>query len=281
MKTRFLIILFLIGVLVLCLSAILPPCIDTYTNDVFENKIIPKVIHQTYKSAHELPDLFKQSQHSWKTSMPTYQYAFWSDHVCKRFIEESFPEFRVLYNQLRLIEKTDLFRYLCIYQYGGVYADMDTICLKNMDPLLSTHPMLIGIEYDKGSRILDRSPQYNQWCFASYPHNPFFYELAKQIQYRHDLVKRIGKHLCLIGDGRLNFMSDNELVYWKTGPYIFSDMINHENVIPSKYIRKEKKGVLGHFGTDLPNHQTYVRHEFESSWKRKKISKKYKNDPIP
>ena len=37
------------------------------------------------------------------------------------------------------VEKSDILRYLLLYHYGGVYADLDVECLRPFEPLLQRH----------------------------------------------------------------------------------------------------------------------------------------------
>ena len=37
------------------------------------------------------------------------------------------------------VEKSDILRYLLLFHYGGVYADLDVECLRPFEPLLQRH----------------------------------------------------------------------------------------------------------------------------------------------
>ena len=47
--------------------------------------------------------------------------------------------------------KIDIFRYMIVYVYGGVYSDIDTYCLKSIENWFEGHEgvsAIIGIEVD-------------------------------------------------------------------------------------------------------------------------------------
>ena len=89
---------------------------------------IPFVIHQTFKSRC-VSDEFYQLTLAWKgLGIPYY---FHDDAAIERLAQSHFKEFPLL--QLiwdhcitKPVVKTDLWRLLLLYEYGGIYADLDT-----------------------------------------------------------------------------------------------------------------------------------------------------------
>src|SRR5579872_6241508 len=95
--------------------------------ELSDDKIyIPKIIHQTYKSIHELPDIWKNSPSSWRMQHPQWTYKFWSDSDNELLVKTHFPWFLKTYNKMEYaIQKADVIRYMFLYQYGGLYVDCD------------------------------------------------------------------------------------------------------------------------------------------------------------
>ena len=125
---------------------------------------IPLIIHQTWKTK-DLDGKFKQGVQSWKTLNPEFEHRLYDDTDCLNFVKINYPMYLQFYKNLELpVHKADIFRYLVIHKYGGIYTDIDTLCLKNIKTTLDK-PMIIGIEYlpehNKGKM------QYNQWFFGS------------------------------------------------------------------------------------------------------------------
>lgn len=99
--------------------------------------MIPKVIHQIWLGS-EVPDTFLKFSQSWQKMHPDWEYIIWSD-----------KDFGWLYNQdlfnngVKYVKpdglyqfQSDLARYEILYNYGGVYIDMDTEPLKPIDELM-------------------------------------------------------------------------------------------------------------------------------------------------
>jgi mannosyltransferase OCH1-like enzyme len=110
----------------------LPPRISSVTHQK-----IPRIIHQTFKT-NVVTDIFYQNAKSFIDLNPEYQYEFYDDERVKRFIE-NFDCTEFSFNRDTLIKayndikpgagKADIFRYLIIYEYGGVYVDIDARCV--------------------------------------------------------------------------------------------------------------------------------------------------------
>lgn len=88
---------------------------------------IPKLIHQTHPNYIMAPPLRKNMENI-KTSNAGWSHRLWSDKDIYDFIYDSYG-FDVLNSFLHInprygAARADLFRYLCIYKYGGVYLDI-------------------------------------------------------------------------------------------------------------------------------------------------------------
>ncbi|MBA3751394.1 hypothetical protein H0X06_01150 [Candidatus Dependentiae bacterium] len=95
--------------------------------------VIPKIIHHIWLGPLTPPAVFKESQKSIKKYHPEWEYKLWTD--------ADIPKLK-LYNQKfydlskNYGEKADIVRYEILYTYGGIYLDVDFICLKPLDILL-------------------------------------------------------------------------------------------------------------------------------------------------
>ena len=70
---------------------------------------------------------------------PDWIYLFFCDADVEDFVRERQPSWWSLYQQLTHapIQRIDLFRYLAVEHYGGVYLDVDMLVLKPLDELLA------------------------------------------------------------------------------------------------------------------------------------------------
>jgi mannosyltransferase OCH1-like enzyme len=90
---------------------------------------IPKIIHQTWFGG-EVPEKYHALQESWKKNHPDWQYILWT--------KEKIDEFGLIHKEIfdeatNYATKSDIARIEILYRMGGLYADMDTECLKPMD----------------------------------------------------------------------------------------------------------------------------------------------------
>ncbi len=133
---------------------------------------VPKIIWQTMKT-NEVPIFMKNYADSWIDLNPEYEYRFCDDDDIVDFLKADFPEYLDGYNKLKYgASKADLWRYLIMYKYGGVYADIDCKCIR---------PLRDWIE--PGSAFvtqLGTNKDICQWLIISVPQNPVFLKAAQR-----------------------------------------------------------------------------------------------------
>ena len=96
---------------------------------------IPKIIHQTWKDS-EIPRKFMKWVQSWLAMNPEWEYWLWTDQSARELIAKSYPLLLNVYdNYPEAIRRADALRYVILYEFGGVYADMDMESLKSLDPV--------------------------------------------------------------------------------------------------------------------------------------------------
>ncbi len=108
-----------------------------HRDSLSEQTDFPQRIFQTWKSKTEIPANMKYWSQTWKTYHPSYTYELWDDSDNRAFVEKEFPWFLKTYDSYdREIKRADAIRYMYLYKYGGIYADMDFECLKSLEPVL-------------------------------------------------------------------------------------------------------------------------------------------------
>ncbi|GAA5483824.1 glycosyltransferase [Haloferula sargassicola] len=126
--------------------------------DPNDRVLIPKVIHQTWKD-HSIPEDFRKEWiDSWmeKNGPNGWEYRFWTDEDLLALVEEEFPEFIDCYLDYdQPIKRVDAARYLILKRHGGLYVDLDFVCLKPFDDLLKRQSLMFGSEYDSPERHQD------------------------------------------------------------------------------------------------------------------------------
>lgn len=133
---------------------------------------IPKIIWQTMKS-NQVPAFMKEYADTWIDKNPEYEYRFFDDDDIVDFISNDFPSYLEVYKKIKYgASKADLWRYLIMYKYGGVYVDLDCRCI---------NPLRQWI--DPGARYvtqLGTNKDFCQWLIISVPHNPIFLKAAQK-----------------------------------------------------------------------------------------------------
>ncbi|ESO88189.1 hypothetical protein LOTGIDRAFT_165932 [Lottia gigantea] len=107
---------------------------------------IPRIIHQTWKTA-DIPDLYIDWIKSWHTLNPDWEYWFWTDENTRAFIAQKYPWFLDVFdNYPEPIRRADSMRYFILYEFGGVYVDLDMENLKSLSPLIKKYYCFLGQE---------------------------------------------------------------------------------------------------------------------------------------
>ncbi|KAK5061449.1 hypothetical protein LTR84_007992 [Exophiala bonariae] len=135
-------------------------------------RLIPKIIHQTYKN-ETIPERWKAAQQSCIDLHPDYEYMMWTDAKSEAFIEKEYAWFLPTFTGYKHpIQRADAIRYFVLAHHGGVYIDLDDGCKRRLDPLLSYNAWLrrtvpTGISND---------------AMGSVPQHPFFLRIIQSLQ---------------------------------------------------------------------------------------------------
>ncbi|KAN0095421.1 glycosyltransferase family 32 protein [Hyaloscypha variabilis] len=115
-------------------SELLSPASEREWN---ETAVIPKIIHQTYKTADNIPEHWRAGQQAVKELHSDWEYKFWTDEDAHSFISAHYPSFLPTYDSYaHPIQRVDALRYFLLYHYGGIYLDLDIAPYRSFTPLL-------------------------------------------------------------------------------------------------------------------------------------------------
>ena len=111
-------------------------------HNVIVNRI-PKIIHQVYfekdPNHTQFFDRYNGARQSWRKLNPDFKYILWNRSMVDTFLEANYPETFKLYKSYPSWNtQHDVSRYVIVYHFGGIYADIDTRCTGNISQLLST-----------------------------------------------------------------------------------------------------------------------------------------------
>jgi hypothetical protein len=155
---------------------------------------IPKLFHQSWKD-NELPVKFQRWSKGCREQHKGWEWVLWTDDDNLKLVQTYFPWLEEAFNGLPgPIYRADFARNLYMYMYGGVYADLDTDCLRPTDEALKPFriPFLESMNQNTSSDNALQDPRGvavfgrlgddetfehsipNAWM-ASTPRHPFFF----------------------------------------------------------------------------------------------------------
>lgn len=151
---------------------------------------IPKIIHQTYRSA-ELPADIQVIVNDLIANNPDWEYRFYTDddiltYITTHFDERTLEAYRRI-NPVYGAAKADLFRYLVLYREGGVYLDIKSTCIHPLSTVIKPEDKFIVTQWqnetgqkDEGTGLFLYFTQklnithgeYQQWFIICEQHSP-------------------------------------------------------------------------------------------------------------
>ena len=220
--------------------------------------------HKSINYIHSRPKL-NLAVKSWimQSQSKNFHYYFYDDAMVEQFMRDVVGG--IIYEAFQKLPikvmKTDLWRYCVIYEYGGIYADADTICKINPNIFLTEAFLTIVPEHD--------NIHLCQWVFSAPPKSPILKEVI-------DLsVKRILE---------TNPIKGEHIIHYLTGPGAFTDGIERylKNNNKQTFSRKKEYYNYPDYATLRvfnPNifHEKMVIHFFAGSdadgWKKERDQK--------
>ena len=139
--------------------------------------MIPKLLFQTFETKY-VSNEFQSIIDSWKIHNPEYKYTLYDAKDREEFIEQYFHK-RVSDAYKRILPgafKADLWRYCILYIYGGVYVDIDTLCLGKLDDFLQDKSIecMAPIDLDQGYKV-------SNGFICSVPNSPILMNCIQRI----------------------------------------------------------------------------------------------------
>ncbi|MGJ1191737.1 glycosyltransferase family 32 protein [Sphingobacterium siyangense] len=186
---------------------------------------IPKIIYQTFKT-DQIPWLTKIYIKSFMRKNKNYRYEFYDDLRVEAFIKKFFDaEVYKAYSRLQIgAAKADFFRYAILYVYGGIYLDLDSDILVNLDEHLTTDDEAV-ITREKNHQNL-----FAQWALIFEKGHPF---LERTIRY---VVQNIQQN---------KYPND---VHAMTGPTVYTravnDVIKEDPTVLYRVAPDDYKGIM-------------------------------------
>lgn len=148
--------------------------------------MIPKIIHYTWFSGEEMPQVVKDCMASWKRFMPDYEYRLWDMDAIKdinsTFLKEALTARKWAY-------ASDFVRLYALYHEGGIYLDTDVMVYKSFNDLLQ-NKVFIGKEDVLHQLQIEWEWAYllTSHCMGAMPHTKYIKDCLSYFDDRHFIL---------------------------------------------------------------------------------------------
>lgn len=197
--------------------------------------MIPKIIHYCWLSNDPIPEEFQKYMESWKKYLIGYEFKLWNFDI---FDKESSLWVSQAFDAKKYAFATDFIRLYAVYNYGGIYMDMDVEVLKPFDDLLD-RDLFFGYE-------TSTPPRLEAGCFGATKGNLFIGECLKYYDNRPFIQE----------DGTFD-----TLVLPKIITPIYKKLVKAEPFTTDFFTAKSYRT-----GEITTTKKTYTIHHFAGSW---------------
>ena len=135
--------------------------------------MIPKIIHYCWLSGDPIPENLQKCMNSWKKHLPDYEFILWDRN---RFDINSTLWTKQAFEAKKYAFAADYIRLYAVYNYGGIYMDMDVEVVKSFNELLN-YPYIFGFETANGIEAgvfgAEQHAPFLKDCLNYYDNRPF------------------------------------------------------------------------------------------------------------
>lgn len=225
---------------------------------------IPKIIHQIWVGKKQMHPECIKAMDTWKQKHPDWEYKLWTDEDIDSFDWTNKELFLSIQNPGA---KSDVWRYEILNKYGGLYIDVDFVCLKPFD--------LFHENLSFYSSFLGDAHEYlcANGIFACTPNHPILIEVIKSLSSLSYQNNRITNNYILNTTGPFFFTNiiKKYAPQYKTPDTIENDLF----IFPQEFFFPINNRLWRHLhknGLKIPTHfeplleDAYAVHLFARSW---------------
>lgn len=162
---------------------------------------IPRIIHQIWiQGAVAVPERYRRAAETWRQRHPAWTYRLWDEPALREAILARAPGWWPIYSsQPEIVARADVARYALLQMFGGVYADMDTACVRPIDAILGRDASLYVTLYSKPRRARNRFVNLTNSVMATRAGHPLWSLVLDELERRHSvdiiLMSRTGPYM--------------------------------------------------------------------------------------
>lgn len=208
--------------------------------------MIPPILHFIWidkddPNKNSIPEKYQNNIKTWKTNSPKLSIKYWFYNDIINLIKDNYSEEMLDFflSIKKIITKCDFARFLIMYKEGGIYADLDFYCEKDIYPIISGMDNVIFREPAEMHDSQDETIFNGFFAFKQY----------------HPFVK--GWILDMMKNIKENNISTNDDVFKTTGPTALAryydnlkikdkiKLLDHCMILPYDYDRNKSKACIG------------------------------------
>lgn len=160
---------------------------------------IPKKIFQTAKSFETLPVEIRESIEQLRARNPEWSYTFFDDAAMKVYLRDHLnaDDWQIVedVNPKYGVVLADLFRYVLLYNEGGVYLDIKSTAWRPLSEVIEPGTEFVISQWENkigqdhvGMGFYPElayipGGEFQQWCIIAAPRHPFLKAAIKQVLY--------------------------------------------------------------------------------------------------
>lgn len=171
--------------------------------------MIYNTVHQSW-SSNILPAKYLTLKIKNKKFFKDWEYKLWTDDENDFFIKNKYPSFYKVYKKYNhYINKVDAVRYFYLYEYGGLYMDLDVMILKDVTNLLSENKCCLFSQtaINDYFKFKNYEKYIDPMIMYSPPKNKFIEKLIKKLHhYDNKKYENVLDNMKVAGPG---FLTDN------------------------------------------------------------------------
>jgi mannosyltransferase OCH1-like enzyme len=135
--------------------------------------LIPKIIHQIWIGPDDIPEHINSYRQSVKEKFSDYTYSFWTNDNLPKLPKNCQTQFDRYKKLGRPAFQADILRYFLLNEYGGIYLDVDFLCNKNFENLITKSFFCVSPN-NNGFHVCNG-------VFACIPNNPILTDLLDEL----------------------------------------------------------------------------------------------------
>lgn len=131
-------------------------------------KLIESIM-QTWKT-EELPGQYRSAVDTWKLKHPSWDHHLIDDTALLAWLDNHDRQFGFIKERLQpFVRVADLFEYAWLFEYGGLFVDLDFVAVRALDPLILSvdGEVLLGTVEMPNLRLRPRNRVPNAFMYSA------------------------------------------------------------------------------------------------------------------